>query len=71
MTRHLPEVTEAWERGHLSSAHLDLVASLRREGTGEALSRDEPLLVRQAKSLRFEQFARAVAYWDQMADAIF
>jgi len=68
MMRHLPEVTEAWERGHLSSAHLDLVASLRREGTEEALSRDEPLLVRQAKSLRFEQFARAVAYWDQMAD---
>ena len=68
MMRHLPEVTEAWEHGHLSSAHLDLVASVRREGTKEALSRDEPLLVRQAKSLRFEQFARAVAYWDQMAD---
>ena len=51
-----------------SSAHLDLVASVRREGTKEALSRDEPLLVSQAKSLRFEQFARAVAYWDQMAD---
>ena len=66
--RHLPEVAEAWERGHLSSAHLDLVASVRREGTEEALSRDERLLVRQAKSLRFEQFARAVAYWDQMAD---
>ena len=41
MLRHLPEVTEAWERGHLSSAHLDLVASVRREGTKEALSRDE------------------------------
>ena len=66
--RHLPEVTEAWECGHLCAAHLDVVASVRREGTEEALARDEALLVRQAKSLRFEQFARAVAYWDQMAD---
>jgi hypothetical protein len=66
--RHLPELTEAWQGGHLCAAHLDLVASVRREGTDEALARDEGLLVRQARSLRFEQFARAVAYWDQMAD---
>ena len=66
--RHLPQLTEAWQGGHLCAAHLDLVASVRRADTEEALSRDEGLLVRQARSLRFEQFARAVAYWDQMAD---
>jgi len=66
--RHLPEVAAAWERGQVCAAHLDLVAAARREGTEEALSRDEGILVRQAKSLRFEQFARAVAYWDQLAD---
>lgn len=66
--RHLPEVAAAWEKGQVCGAHLDLLAAVRREGTKEALSRDEGLLVRQAKSLRFEQFARAVAYWDQLAD---
>ncbi len=47
--RHLPEVTEAWECGHLCAAHLDVVASVRREGTEEALARDEALLVRRGE----------------------
>ena len=38
------------------------------EGTDEALARDEALLVKQATRLRFEQFVRAAASWDQLAD---
>ncbi len=67
--RHLPIVAQAFEEGEITSAHLDAVASLRKEVTQEALARDEALLVKQAKRLRFEQFTRAVAYWDQLADA--
>jgi hypothetical protein len=66
--RHLPVVAQAFEEGEISSAHVDAVAVLRRSGTEEALARDEAMLVKQAKRLRFEQFARAAAYWDQLAD---
>ncbi len=66
--RHLPVVAQAFEEGELTSAHLDAFAALRREGNEEALARDEGLLVKQAKRLRFEQFTRAMAYWDQLAD---
>ncbi len=66
--RHLPVVARAFEDGAITSAHLDLVGSIRRERTEQALARDEELLVSQAKRLRFEHFARAVAYWGQLAD---
>ncbi len=66
--RHLPVTAQAFESGELTSAHLDAVASLRREDNKEILARDEAMLVKQAKRLRFEQFIRAVAYWDQLAD---
>jgi hypothetical protein len=57
-----------FEKGEINAAHVDAVASVRRDGTEEALERDEALLVKQAKRLRFEHFAKAVAYWDQLAD---
>lgn len=66
--RHLPAVAQAFEEGAITSSHLDTVTALRRSGTEEALARDESMLVRQAKCLRFEQFTRAAAYWDQLAD---
>jgi hypothetical protein len=66
--RHLPIVAKAFEEGDITSAHLDLVASVRRDDTEEALARDEALLVKHARRLPFEHFTRAVAYWDQMAD---
>ena len=52
--RHLPVVAQAFEEGEITSAHLDTVAGLRREGTDEALARDEALLVKQATRLRFD-----------------
>ena len=66
--RHLPVVAQAFADGEISSAHVDAVASVRREDTEEALARDEGLLVKQARRLPFEHFTRAVAYWDQLAD---
>jgi hypothetical protein len=66
--RHLPVVAAAFEEGAIHAAHVDAVAALRRDATGEALARDEALLVTQAKGLRFEHFAKAVSYWDQLAD---
>ncbi len=66
--RHLPATAQAFEEGDITSAHLDTVAALRRSGTEDALARDESMLVKQAKRLRFEQFTRAAAYWDQLAD---
>jgi len=66
--RHLPVVAGAFESGDLNTAHLDAFSSLRRNGNEEPLARDEEMLVTQAKRLRFEQFARAASYWDQLAD---
>jgi hypothetical protein len=66
--RHLPLVESAWRSGEISGAHVDALAALRRPRTEAALERDEPLLVRQARRLRFEHFARALAYWEQHAD---
>jgi hypothetical protein len=44
------------------------VLGVRRPGSEEALNRDEWLLVKKATRLRFEQFARVLSYWDQLAD---
>lgn len=66
--RQLPVVAEALQTGTLNAAHLDAVVAVRRPGTEETLARDEALLVKQARRLPFEQFVKAVAYWDQLAD---
>jgi hypothetical protein len=66
--RHLPLCAEAWADGDITAAHFDTVAAVRRPSTEDTLARDEELLVRQAKRLRFEHFTRAVSYWDQLAD---
>ena len=66
--RCLPETEQAWVAGEITGDHVDVLASLRREETEEALARDEALLVDQAKQLRFDLFTRAAAYWEQRAD---
>jgi hypothetical protein len=68
LLRQLPRCADAWSKGEISSAHLDAIIGVRRPSTEATLERDEALLVRQAKRLRFEQFLRAVQYWDQLAD---
>ncbi len=66
--RHLPECTQAWAEGEISGAQVDVIASVRRESTEAALERDERVLVDQARTLRYDSFTRAVAYWEQLAD---
>ncbi len=66
--RHLTECARAWAEGAITGAHLDVLGALRRPRTEEALARDESLLVDQARTLRFEAFVKAAAYWEQLAD---
>ncbi len=63
-----PGLCPAWSAGEISGAHVDTIAALRRPATEAALDRDEALLVDQARTLRYESFVRAVAYWEQLAD---
>ena len=65
---HLPLFAAAWEKGEITASHLDAVLSVRRAATEEALGRDEALLLDQARTLSFEPFTRALAYWEQLAD---
>lgn len=64
----LPACEEAFAAGEITAGHVEAVARLRRNATEEALARDEAMLVDQAKGLRFDQFARLLAYWEQLAD---
>jgi hypothetical protein len=66
--RRLPECATAWADGDITGAHVDRIASLRRDATEEALDRDEALLVDQARNLRYDAFVRTTAYWEQLAD---
>jgi hypothetical protein len=64
----LGRFAQAWAQGSLSGDYLDVVLSVRRPTSEAALARDEALLVKKAQELRFEDFCRVVAYWDQLAD---
>ncbi len=65
---HLPTTAKEWLEGQVTGAHVDAIASVRREETKEALERDEEFLVEQAKAMRFADFSRVLAYWAQHAD---
>jgi hypothetical protein len=64
----IPRCWEAWRNGEITSAHFDVILKLRNPRTEDALDRDEEMLLDQAKTLRFEQFAKSAAYWEQQAD---
>jgi hypothetical protein len=64
----LPLFAAAWAQGEITAHHLDAVLSVRSVATEEALGRDEALLLDQARTLPFEPFTRALAYWEQLAD---
>jgi hypothetical protein len=66
--RHMPLTETAWVSGDLGEAHVGLLAAARKPATAEHFERDEPLLVAQGRRLSYRQFARAVAYWSQLAD---
>jgi hypothetical protein len=63
-----PVASRAWEEGDIGTAQFATIGALRNERTEEALARDEALLVEEAGRLRFGDFARAAAYWAQLAD---
>ena len=66
--RHLPVVREAWRAGDLTIAHARLFARARNPRTAADLRRDEPMLVHQAMTLSFGEFAQALDYWKMHAD---
>ena len=66
--RHLPVVNQAWRDGAIGSDQARAIASARRPRTEASMDRDEAVLVAQAAELGFDDFYRALAYWQQMAD---
>ncbi|MDE3087407.1 MAG: DUF222 domain-containing protein, partial [Acidobacteriota bacterium] len=66
--RKRPAVEAAWRDGEITEAQVAAIVSLDTPSTAVALARDEELLVEQARTLRFEAFARALAYWRLLAD---
>jgi Domain of unknown function (DUF222) len=67
--RCISAVEAAWLSGDLGRAHVELLAAARTPATIEVFARDEATLVDLGRDLPYRQFRRAVAYWEQMADA--
>jgi hypothetical protein len=66
--RHLPECAQAWRDGAIGVDQAQAIASARRHRTESSMARDEAMLVAQAKEMGFEDFNRALDYWEQLAD---
>ncbi|HVF32995.1 MAG TPA: DUF222 domain-containing protein [Acidimicrobiales bacterium] len=66
--RSLPVARAAWRAGDLTIAHVRLLARARNQRTAVDLERDEAMLVHQAMTLSFADFARALEYWTMHAD---
>src|SRR5687767_14513652 len=66
--RELPAVEGAWAAGEINTCHARRLARAARRAP-DLFARDEPVLVEHARTLRFPEFLRAVAYWEQRADA--
>jgi hypothetical protein len=66
--RHMGVVEAAWLAGEIGEAQVRLLASARTPATAECFSRDEAMLVEQAKTLRYSDLCRCLAYWGQRAD---
>ncbi len=66
--REMPAVEAAWLAGDIGEAQVALLALARTPETAECFERDEAMLVDQARKLGYRSFARALAYWGQLAD---
>lgn len=66
--RHLPETAAAFQEGSITSEHVRVITGLHKGATEEPLERGEGLLIKQAKKLRFSEFVRAAAYFEQVVD---
>jgi hypothetical protein len=66
--RGMPATAAALAAGDISGDHADRLARANRPGLEAAFARDEELLVGHATELCWSDFARAVAYWEQLAE---
>lgn len=66
--RHMPLTDGAWAAGDIDAAHASTLARARTDRTAEAFERDEEFLVDHARTMRFDDFCRVLAYWRQAAD---
>ena len=66
--REMPAVEAAWLAGDIGEAQVVLLASARTPKTAPCFERDEEMLVDHAMKLGYRSFARALAYWEQLAD---
>ena len=66
--REMPSVEAAWLAGDIGEAQVALLASARTPETASCFERDEAMLVEHAAKLSYRSFARALAYWEQLAD---
>ena len=60
--RSMPAVEGAWLAGDVGEPQVDVLARVRRRVGGAAFDPDEASLVGHARSLRFGDFFRVVAY---------
>jgi hypothetical protein len=67
--RHLPETAGAFQEGSITSEHVRLITRLHQGATEEPLEQGERLLVEQAKRLRFSEFVRVLAHFEQVVNA--
>jgi hypothetical protein len=65
---HLPDFARAWADGDITAEQVAVMARAHTPATDEALQRDQAMLADEARHLRFRNFARLVAYWEQLAD---
>jgi len=61
-------VEKAWLDGDMGEAQVNLLARAHSPRRAETFTRDEEVLVSQARRLRYGQFCRALAYWCYRAD---
>lgn len=66
--REMPAADGAWAAGDIGAAHVSALSRARTPATAAVYERDEAVLVDKARTLRFDDFARVVAYWSQGAD---
>ncbi|HWD51232.1 MAG TPA: DUF222 domain-containing protein [Acidimicrobiales bacterium] len=67
--RRLPAFAQAWKDGEIGAAHVEVVGKLARNPrVAERLFDDEKLLLDYARTLTYEDFVKAVTYWEQLAD---
>jgi len=66
--RLLPRTAGAFQEGSIASEHVRVITRLHKGATEEPVEQGEDLLIKQAKKLRFSEFVRAVAYFEQVVN---